>query len=344
MMDESMDRSATVAVIPNQEAENLARRPSGFAEGVWHPEDLVRLEGTSWVIVSAMRPIGGRGALLAVRANASEPAFELEWRQAAEAGRCGALAFDPHGIDVRCIGEDAFELLVVDHGAGEAIARLTIETRSGRPVVTAGARIEKPEGASGNAVAFAPDGGFVMTSMFDPRDKGYIAKFAAAEATGGVWRWTEAEGWMRIGPDFSGANGITVSPDGKRIFVREWAARRVWRLSIAGEVEARADVDFLPDNLRWADDGSLLLAGQLARPEALFGCESRPEGCPLAYAAVRVAPDDLRVTPILRVSHVDALAAGFGGATGALQVGKELWVASFTGERIARFPLTAPNP
>jgi hypothetical protein len=52
---------------------------------------------------------------------------------------------------------------------------------------------------------------------------------------------------------------------------------------------------------------------------------------------VRVAPDDLLVTPILRVSHSEALAAGFGGATGALDVGEGLWVASFTGERIARF-------
>jgi hypothetical protein len=342
-MDQSMDQFAAIAVVQHQAAENLVRRPSGFVEGVWHPEDLVRLEGTPWIIVSAMRSVRGRGALLAVRADAREPAFELEWRQAAETGRRGVPAFDPHGIDVKRIGEDVYELLVVDHGAGEAIDRLTIETRSGRPVVTAGTRIEKPEGTSGNAVAFVPDGGFVMTSMFDPRDKGYIGKFAAAEVTGGVWRWTDANGWMRIGPDLSGANGIAVSLDGKRIFVSEWAARRVWRLSVAGEIEACIDIEFLPDNLRWADDGSLLLAGQMAQPEALFGCEAGGGGCPLAYAAVRVAPADLQVTPILRISHSEALAAGFGGATGALQVGKELWVASFTGERIARFPFTVPN-
>lgn len=339
-----MDRLPPIAPIHEHAAPRGANRPLGFVEGVWHPEDLVRLEGTPWIVVSAMRSVRGRGALLAVKADAAERAFELEWRPAAEAGRRGAHAFDPHGIDVKRVGEVAFELLVVDHGAGEAIDRLTIEMRDGRPVITAGVRIEKPEGASGNAVAFVPGGGFVMTSMFDLRDPNILRKFAAADVTGGVWRWTEARGWMRIGPDLSGANGIAVSSDGATIIVSEWAARRLWRLSMTGEVKASANVDFLPDNLRWADDGSLLLAGQADRPEAVFGCEARGEACPLAYATVRVDPDDLRVTPILRVSHSEALADGFGGATGALEVGEEIWVASFTGERIARFPFTASPP
>lgn len=330
-----MDELPPIAVI---EDHAVAARLMGFAEGVWHPEDLVRLEGTPWIIVSAMRSVRGRGALLAVTVDATRPAFELEWRSGAEAGRRGAAAFDPHGIDVRPMGEDRFELLVVDHGAGEAIDRLILDTASGRPVVVEGARIEKPEGSSGNAVAFAP-GGFVMSSMFDPRDRDILGKFARAEVTGGVWRWTEAGGWRRLGPDLSGANGIAVAAGDGAIIVSEWAARRLWRLSAQGEVEARVEVDFLPDNLRWSADGALLLAGQAARPEAVFGCEARGEACPLAYAAVRVEPRDLTVTPLLRVSHAEALATGFGGATGALQVGNELWIASFTGERIARFAL-----
>lgn len=332
---------APIIVVQQQAPADSRMWPSGFVSGVWHPEDLVRLEGTPWIIVSAMRSVRGKGALLAVRANAAEPAFEVEWRPAAEAGRRGAFAFDPHGIDVRPRGEGAFDLLVVDHGAGEAIDWLTIETASGRPVVVAGMRIEKPAGTSGNAVAFEPGGGFVMTSMFDPRDPAILPKFAAAEVTGGVWRWSEGEGWRRLGPDLSGANGIAVSPADGAIIVSEWSARRVWRLSAQGAVEACAPVDFLPDNLRWADDGALLLAGQVARPEAVFGCEARGEACPLAYAVVRVAPVTLAVTPLLRVGHREAHAAGFGGATGALQVGTEIWIASFTGERIARFAIPA---
>lgn len=309
----------------------------GFAHGVWHPEDLVRLEGTPWIIVSAMRSMRGRGALLALKADAAAPAFELEWRSEAEAGRRGAQLFDPHGIDVRPMGDGLFELLVVDHGAGEAIDRLTISTAHGRPVVVAGARIEQPAGTSGNAVAFEAGGGFVMTSMFDPRDPAILSTFAVAGLTGGVWRWDEAGGWRRLGPALSGANGIAVSAIDGAVIVSEWAARRVWRLSATGRVEAVTSVDFLPDNLRWADDGGLLLAGQAARPEAVFGCEARGESCPLAYAVVRLSAVDLSLRLLLRMSHAEALAGGFGGATGALQVGAELWIASFTGTRIARF-------
>lgn len=319
-----------------------AARLAGYATGVWNPEDLAALDGTSWIIVSAMRSTGRRGALLAIDRSGSAPAVEIAWRPEAEAGRRGSLAFDPHGIDARRIADGIFELLVVDHGGGEAIDRLTLETGVGRPVIVAGRRIVKPLGTSGNAVAFLPDGGFAMTSMFDPRDPDFIARFAGAQPTGGVWRWSASAGWGRIGPELSGANGLAVTADGGTVIVCEWAARRIWRLSVTGAVEARASVDFLPDNLRWRPDGSLLVAGQSARPEKLFGCEARGEPCPLAFVVASVAADDLSVTPLPRIDQAEALRLGFGGATGALDVGSETWVASFTGERITRFRLVQP--
>lgn len=313
---------------------------AGFATGVWHPEDLVALEGTPWIVVSAMRSMRGRGALLAIDCSGPAPAaIEIDWRPEAEAGRRSLQAFDPHGIDARRIAEQRYELLVVDHGDGEAIDRLTVDLRGGRPVIVGGRQIRKPTGTSGNAVAFLPDGGFVMTSMFDPRDPGFVAKFAEARTTGGVWRWSDAGGWRRIGPDLSGANGIAVTADGHHIVVSEWAARRIWSLSLSGAVETSTDVDFLPDNLRWRPDGNLLVAGQSARPETLFDCEARGGPCPLAFVVAAVAWPDLSVTPLLRISQAEAAQMGFGGATGALDVGSETWVASFTGEKIARFEL-----
>ncbi len=227
---------------------------------------------------------------------------------------------------------------MVDHGAGEAIDRLVVDTREQPPVIVAGERIEQPDGTSGNAVAFLADGsGFVMSSMFDPRDPDILGKFARAEITGGVWRWTGQDDWQRIGPPLAGANGIAVSRDGHHVFVSEWAARKVWKLSMAGDVEAQVATDFLPDNLRWSDDGRLLLAGQAARPEAVFGCEARGAPCPLAFSAVMLDPSTLSVTPLLNADETTAAMIGFGGATGAVQVGGELWIGSFTGHRLARF-------
>ena len=284
-----------------------------------------------------MRSVPGKGALLAIDASTKAPAVEVEWNVGAESGRRGAAAFDPHGIDVRALGSSRFELLVVDHGGGEAIDRLTVDAGGPRPVIVEGMRIEQPPGTSGNAVAFDPDGGLVMTSMFDPRDPETLVKFAEGRATGGVWRWNEALGWRRVGPDLSGANGIAISPDGRMIIVSEWAARRVWKWSIDGDVLGQAEVDFLPDNLRWTADGSLLLAGQADRPERVFGCEARGIACPLAFAVTRLDPHSITLTTLVRASHEQATALGFGGATGALQVGHEMWVGSFTGRRIALY-------
>jgi hypothetical protein len=97
----------------------------------------------------------------------------------------------------------------------------------------------------------------------------------------------------------------------------------------------------LPDNLRLTSSGKLLLAGQLTSPETLFDCGARGEPCALAFEVVAVDPDTLALEPKARADEEQAEAWGFGGATGALEVDGELWVGSFTGERIGKFRLAA---
>ena len=111
------------------------------------------------------------------------------------------------------------------------------------------------------------------------------------------------------------------------MIVCEWAARRVWQLAGDGTPIKNVQTDFLPDNLRWTADGHLLLAGQMGRPEAVFGCEARGERCPLAF----------KVEPLITVDEAQATEIGFGGATGAIEVGESIWIGNFTGERIGVF-------
>ena len=235
----------------------------GFVEGVSNPEDLVDLPDSSWIVVSGMRSARHPGRLFVVDAEQPGRARQLRWTSGAEAARVSAEVFDPHGIAARPLGHRRYELPVVDHGGGEAIDRLTLEIGDNGPVAVAGDRIVQPAGTSANAVAYLPDGGFVMTSMFDPSDPHMLSKFAAAEKTGQVWRWSRDHGWSRFGGlELSGANGIAASSDGSTVVVCEWAARRVWRLGSNGTPVANVQTDFLPDNLRWTADGHLLLAGQ----------------------------------------------------------------------------------
>ena len=314
--------------------------PSGFLEGVWNPEDLVALAGSPWIVVSAMRSQGRHGGLLAARCDRHEPASEMRWNERAEKGRRGRELFDPHGISARQLDGSLHELLVIDHGGGEAVVRLLIDVAGDDPVIVEGDRIVQPPHTSGNALAHMADG-FVLTSMFDPDDPQRLSRFAQAEPTGGVWRWTPSVGWSRFGSlELSGANGIAAAADGSAIYVSEWSARRIWRLDSRGKPLGHIQTRFLPDNLHWTSDGRLLVAGQLARPEALFGCVARGEQCPFGFEIAIVHPDTLTLETRVSVDHRQAIGWGFGGATGALEVGGELWVGSFTGERIAKFART----
>jgi hypothetical protein len=304
--------------------------PLGFVTGAANPEDLVALDGTQWVVVSAMRSKDRKGSLMAVDTRAPAAAVPLY---------SGPAAFAPHGIAARARGGGQFELLVVDHGTGEAIARMVIEVGDHRPPRVVGvARVRLPTGVSANGVAPLPDGGFAVTSMFDPRDPGHVDKLAARAPTGAIWRWSPGAGWREIvRPRLSGANGIAVSPDGKTLFASEWAARRIWRIPLDGGEPRSAPTAFLPDNLRWMRDGGLLVAGQTASPRGLFGCQDGKARCPMGFTVAVVDPATLAVRPLVGGDAASFAATGFGGATGAIQVGDEIWVGSFTGDRVARF-------
>ena len=71
-------------------------------------------------------------------------------------------------------------------------------------------------------------------------------------------------------------------------------------------------------DIRWAADGTLLAAGQ-------------GNG---ASIVVKVDPKTLRVREIVRHADTPAFSAG----TVAVEVGRELWVGSFRGDRLAIFP------
>jgi hypothetical protein len=129
------------------ENASLLFRPYGlndFLEGVWNPEDLVDLPGTPWVVVSGMRSARRPGRLFVADARHRTSANELRWEVGVEQARIGPDVFDPHGIAARQLDKRSFELLVVDHGGGEAIDRLRIELRDAGPVIVAGHRIVQP--------------------------------------------------------------------------------------------------------------------------------------------------------------------------------------------------------
>lgn len=313
-------------------------RLDGFIQGVWNPEDMVALPGTSWIVASGMRSTRHPGRLFAVNTASQTEMRELLWEPAAETGRRGRDVFAPHGLASRALADGRWELLVVDHGGGEAIDRLIVAIGEDGPAIIHGERIPQPPGTWADAVSYLPDDGFVATSMYDPTDPGSYAKLARAERTGQVWRWSRSGGWSRFGDlQFSGPNGLAITPDGASVIVCEWGARKVWRLDRNGAPIASRDLNFLPDNLRWSTDGRLLLAGQAVPAETVLDWSDGTRQSPPAFDVVQLDPASLDVLPLISADAAGAAQMKFGGATGALMVGDSIWVGSFTGERIAVF-------
>jgi hypothetical protein len=314
--------------------------PSGLIGKAQSPEDLLRLPGTPWVVVSAMRSKGSPGRLFLVDSRnpvGFEPFYPAT---TAVAGGPAATTFAPHGLSVRALGPGRQELLVIDHD-GDQVDRFVLRVNAeARPSIERVTRVPLPPACSGNSVAAMPDGGFVATCMSDPRDTAFVDEFARAEPTGAPFRWTVANGWTQLGKQrMSAANGIEVSKDGKNVFVTEWAARRLWRIPLDSGEPVSVPTPFLGDNLRWTDAGRLLVVGQTADPRSLFSCQAKKVPCPMGYVVALVDPKTLALKTLLTGTDASYPAAHFGSGTGAIEVGESLWIATFFGNEIARYPM-----
>ncbi len=320
--------------------------PKAFIAGASQPEDLIRLTGTRWAIASSLRSADGIPGTLSVIDVTSPDRAALALVVTAHTvtvpdGEADATcreppnprAFFPHGINVRRIGADRFRLYVVNHGDREAIEIYDAAARDNGLGATWRGCIPMPPHVWPNGVAPLPGGGVIVTNMYDPADR-FIEKFAAGVATGGVIRWTPNTGWTTANTaGLSGANGVEVSADGRFAYVSEWAARRLWRVALDDAAPPLSvPLAFLPDNLRWTEAGRLIVAGQNARPESLFGCVEREIPCPSGFTVAEIDPATMETTTLFVGGDSD-----FGGATVALRVGTEIWVGSFRGNRIARF-------
>jgi sugar lactone lactonase YvrE len=178
----------------------------------------------------------------------------------------------------------------------------------------------------------------VVTSTFDPGDPKAPDKLAAGEITGAVYEWHPGAGYKLV-PDseMSGDNGIEVSRDGKWIYLAAWGNKSVVRLARAGGPAQRQELPagFQTDNLRWAPDGKLMVAGQAASARQVFACfASKATRCTQPWRMVKWDTAAMRLQPVASNPGNPE----FGDATVGLQVGREIYVGTFRGDRIAYFP------
>jgi len=142
-------------------------------------------------------------------------------------------------------------------------------------------------------------------------------------------------------PPMAAPNGIVASPDGKMLYVAAWGDGKLHVIRRGGRNAVSAlplalPPGFHPDNIRWTAQGMLMIAGQTATPTEILNSLQGPVST-VPFGVVQVDPRTRQVTQVLS----DAGSPRFGGASVAIPVGREIWLGSFRGDRIARY--SAPS-
>jgi hypothetical protein len=327
--------------------------PSGgtkYVCGLAGPEDLAPLPRTKWLIASAMSGEGGLYLIDTTQARALRifPAAGAERFDRKEYGACpGPLAATQavtHGLYLKPGRGLVHTLYAVHHGDRESIEVFEVNAGSTPPAITWIGCVVAPDPIGLNAVAALSDG-FVVTN-FDPRQPpspggrggGLSPKLMAGEQNGEVWEWHPKSGWAKVpGSEAAGANGIEVSRDGKWLYVAEWGKQSFLRLSRGKTPVERQEIPlgFRTDNIRWAPDGkTLLVAGQGTVAAQPGGQRGRGQAAQ-ATVVVRVNPQTMAHEELINQPPAPGLTA----SSVAVQVGDELWVGSFRGDRLTRYPV-----
>jgi len=314
-------------------------------DGIDNAEDMAVLEGNDWVIVSSMAGgIRKSGKLVAVNvATGTKQQLYPNAPVVKSPGNAScptevaADAFKPHGIALQSAKTGRTQLYVVNHGGRESIEMFLVgKTSAGVPKLTWIGCAVLPDGAFGNGVAPVSDGSFYATNMGAPMN----GAPPVSDMGGQVMSWSISTGWAPVpGSRIAGSNGITASPDGKRLYVASWTGGEIIELTPGSGESARRTlkVPFLPDNVHWSSAGTVLAAGHLATADVVKDCYlSTATHCTIPSTIAEIDPDTMTIKCMRPVSQ--------GMATTALFVRDETWVGTARGPSIARLGKEALAP
>ena len=311
-----------------------------FVCGQEAPEDLVVLPGGNWVVASVFAGNGGirlintsdRTTIIGYPAPNAPDKLDAKTYDSCPGPPDAAqkAKFRTHGLAIRAGGNSIHTLFAVHHGARESVEVFQVDARGQTPSLTWIGCAVAPDPVGLNEVVALPGGGFAATNFMARNiDAATRTKTMAGEKNGEIWEWHTGKGWTIVpGSEASAANGLEISKDGKWLYVAAWGSQSFYRVSLGEAPPKRQDIPlgFRVDNVRWAADGNLLAAGQGGAAPASQTTN-----------VVKINPNTLQVQEIIRHPNGDT----FGSGTVAVEVGKEIWVGSFRGDRIARFPVPA---
>src|SRR5207249_3518488 len=119
-----------------------------------------------------------------------------------------------------------------------------------------------------------------------------------------------------------------------RVYAAAWSGREIVELR-ANEPDAtprRLALNFLPDNLHWDSDGTLLVAGQKTEPAQVTRCfrSTTDASCSITSSLARIDASNMRILCQRDIPPTTT----FGSGTVATPVGKMLWIGQTRGTGI----------
>lgn len=329
--------ASSPSVTANSQAggQPVDRCPANAADrsicGISKPEDMAPLADTEWIIVSGFSP----DALYRVSKRTRQavnlvPNIRVRWDKRAYADCPGPLpirGLTAHGIAMS--RSRAPSLFVINHGSREAIEVYGLRRRDA--ALTWVGCVPIPGDMMANSVAPLSSGALVVTSLGSP-NANVLPDIIAGRTTGDVRTWSRKDGWRSLpASQGSGPNGLALAPDERSIFVAMSGSRQIVRISLDGEAKPvrSAQLQILPDNLRWTAEGMLITTGMRFDPETNARCFGEA-GCRPRYDVLEVTPKTLAVTSLTGRFENRTLPL----TTTALRLDNELWISSIGDDRI----------
>ena len=316
--------------------------------GLASAEDLVLIPGTRWVIASGFS--GGVSLYLIDSERKTWSNFypadkPRALQDMATYGSCPGSpdpnSFDAHGLHIRAGAGGHSTLYAVGHGEREAIEVFDVDASGDVPSLTWKGCVMTPDGMQANSIVALADGSLLATI---PLHTGIAINEAFnGRPTGAVYQWSPGDaGFTKIeGTEMPYANGIEVSDDGKEFYVASSGLLKVMAFSNSNPTQLlreTATFSIIPDNLHKGRNGALITAGlKIMDPvcgDVPMSLEFDLEAfaaCPRPFSVLAIDPRSMQTSEIAS----SPAQTKFSNITMALEVGDELWLGTFAGDRIA---------